>query len=68
MSYQHTDDPVADFGAWDEEQSRKEAKLPVCDYCGEAIQDDYYFDLDGCIICESCLNSYHRRNIEDYIE
>lgn len=64
MSYQYTDDPVADFGAWDEEQTRKEAKLPVCDYCNEAIQDDYYYYINGEIICEKCLDDNFKRDVE----
>lgn len=68
MSYQYTDDPVADFGAWDEEQERKLEKLPVCDYCNERIDEDYYFDIDGEFYHEECLCKQFRKSTEDYIE
>ena len=64
----YTDDPIADFGAWDEEQERKLEQLPICDYCGERIQDDYYFDIDGDFYHEKCLCEQFRKSTEDYIE
>lgn len=38
MSYQYTDDPIADFGAWDEEQERQAEKLPVCGYAAKQFK------------------------------
>lgn len=53
---------------YEAEQARELAKLPKCDYCGEPIGDDYLYDLDGDIICKSCLNDHFRKSVEDYIE
>lgn len=61
-----TDDPIADFERYDAEQQAELDKLPVCEYCGEHIQSDYYFEIEGVIICEDCLNDNFRKDIEDY--
>lgn len=58
-----TDDPHRDFDRWDAEQCEKLSKRPVCEYCGEHIQDDHYYYVDR-IICEECLNENHKRYIE----
>lgn len=63
-----TDDPYADFDRWDEEQQRAIEKLPVCTECGEPIQDDVYYDIDGDCVCPGCLESNHKHWVEDYIE
>jgi formylmethanofuran dehydrogenase subunit E len=46
----------------DYEQEKALEELPVCDYCGETIQDDYYYDILGDIVCERCLKREHRRS------
>lgn len=47
-------------------QDKLLVRLPVCRCCGEPIQDDHYFYIDGVIYCEDCLNDNFRRHIEDY--
>ena len=61
-----TDDPIADFGRYDAEQQEKLDRLPVCDYCEEPIQDDYYYEIDNECICEECLNDNFRKSNDDY--
>lgn len=52
-----TDDPLKDFERHEEEKEKWLASRPICDCCGEPIQEDYYFDLgDNEHICEDCLN------------
>lgn len=64
-------DPIDDFYKHDAEQYAWLMQLPVCDVCGEPIQDDYYYDFGGDIVCEECLTKYltdtdcRRRN--DYL-
>ena len=53
-----TDDPIRDFERYEAEQEEKLEKLPVCDDCGEPIQDEYYYDINGFIICPDCLKEY----------
>lgn len=52
-----TDDPVADFERYDREQARKEARMPHCDICGNAIYEEYY-EIKETIICEECLEHF----------
>jgi formylmethanofuran dehydrogenase subunit E len=53
-----TCDPVADAAAYTEEQDRALARRPVCAECGEHIQDEYMYVIDGKNICPSCLEDY----------
>ena len=56
-----------DFARWhEEEEAKAEAKLPVCEDCGEIIYDEYYYDVDGDILCEECLKDRYRHYTEDY--
>ena len=64
----YTDDAERDFARWDMEQTRAEARLPRCEDCGEIIHDDYYWEIDGEILCEDCMNDRYRKHTEDFIE
>lgn len=60
----YTDNPVRDFDRYDREQERKLEKLLQCEdpKCGKHIQDDYYFEIDGEILCEKCMIRRYRRD------
>lgn len=49
------------------EQETREAKLPICDCCGEPIQDDYYYECEPWQkYCEECAEEwlyYHRHEV-----
>lgn len=62
-----TSDPVADWNRHCEEVEEALKDYPVCDYCGEVITDEQYYDFGGEIICEDCMDKY-RRWTEDYVE
>jgi hypothetical protein len=64
----YTDDAERDFAMHDMEQARREARLPVCDCCKVRIYDDYFFEIDGEILCEECMFERYRKSTEDYIE
>ena len=66
MSY--TDDPVADYDRHCAEQEKQMAKLPVCDDCGNPINDDFCYDIYGETLCEECLNNRYRKHTDDLIE
>ena len=55
-----TDDPIADFNRWDEEQNRKLEQFPVCADCENHIQDEEAYYINGEWICEGCMDSYKR--------
>ena len=63
-----TDDPLRDFDRWEAEQRREEERLPKCDFCGEPINNDFLYDLDGSLACEECLVQNFRKRTEDYME
>ena len=64
----YTDDPVRDFHNYDAEVQAKLSKLPKCDDCADIIQDDYYYSVDGDILCESCMNDRYRHCADEYLE
>lgn len=68
MRYFRTGDPDADFMRLDMEQAMYEARLPVCDCCGEVINDDFYWEIDGEILCEDCLNERYRHYTDDFVQ
>lgn len=50
----------------DAEQYEKLEELPLCDYCEEHIQSDYYYEIGNECICEECLNDNFRKSNDDY--
>ena len=53
--------------AHDAEQERRLERLPVCADCGEHIQEEEAYYINGVWICPSCMDSYLVR-VDDYIE
>lgn len=64
----YTDDPIADFDRYEAEREAQLDRLPKCDICGEPIQDDYLYDINGDIFCEECLKGKFRKSVEDYCD
>ena len=64
----YTDDPIADFHRYDAEKQAELDKRPTCHECGEKIQEDFCYEINGECICERCLNKNHRKHTEDFIE
>lgn len=59
------------YSQWEAHEAEQEAwlsKRPVCRHCGEHIQDDFYYYIDGDILCEDCMNDKYRRCQDDYYE
>ena len=63
----YSDDPVRDFGRYDAEMARREARLPVCDKCRKRINADQFFEIEGEILCEKCLHDEYGRSTEDWL-
>lgn len=57
--------PIHDvYDLWEAQDianERKLARLPQCEYCGEHIQDEFYFEINGEYLCEDCLNEQFRK-------
>ena len=54
-------DPEREFDIRDAEEARWLRSRPVCDICGEPIQEDHYYDLNSEIVCDDCLDSYLKK-------
>ena len=60
MSYPiYSGDPVKYAESYDEYlEEEAEKNNPVCDICGERIDEDHYFEWDGDIICPDCMDKH----------
>ena len=58
------------YGEWVEVKkatcSEKGLKEKLCE-CGEKIQDDHCFEINGEYVCERCLIDNHRKYTEDLV-
>lgn len=58
------------YSQWEEHEGQAEARLarrPVCYECGEHIQDDECWEMNGELICTDCLETNHKKHTEDYM-
>lgn len=63
----YTDDPIADFEAWDAEQQEKLEAMPICCECDKQIQEDELFDVYGDLYCWDCAVKLFRKSTDNYI-
>lgn len=49
-------------------EARYMRALPTCEGCGEKIEDEFLFDIDGRLYCEDCANDLFRRCTENYMD
>lgn len=63
-----TDDPIADFNRYDAEQEEAMKKYPECAECGLRITDDYYYEVEGEILCEEHMNERYRKSVDNYVD
>lgn len=61
----YSDNPLADFDAWDAEQNDWLERRPVCADCENPIQDETAFYINGEWICRDCMSAYEREVLED---
>lgn len=47
-------------------EDREEERYPHCDKCGNAIYDEHYYEINGDLLCEDCMNDKYRFNTDDY--
>lgn len=70
MSYFRHGDPLDDFDYLDRRQAEYEARLPMCEdkKCKHRrIDDDFYYEIDGEILCEDCMKRRYRKNTDDFV-
>lgn len=54
------------YDLWVQHQAKQDKWLSerlVCDYCGQPIQDDFYFEINGDFVCETCLDRFFRKEV-----
>lgn len=59
------------YSQWEQREAEAEAwlaKRPVCSYCGEPIQEDELWDINGELFHEQCAEMEFKRYTEDYID
>ena len=56
------------YEEYEAEQESRLKRFPKCDCCGEPITDDYFYNIDGTYICETCMRDEYRKNTDDYME
>ena len=44
------------------------ATLPVCDECGEPIQDEEFYLVNDIKICPTCMERVFKKNTDDYTQ
>lgn len=49
----------------DREMERRLAARPVCGDCGNPIQDEYWFEVEGEILCEECMHDRYRKSADE---
>ena len=64
----YSDNPVADYDRYCNEQQKELDKLPECSECGEKIQSDECYEFNDELICPDCLKEYHRKHTEDFTQ
>lgn len=69
MSY-YSDDPAMDFLRHDREQEARLARCPQCANrrCGKLIQDEFYFEIDGEVLCEGCMQDRYMIRTDDWLK
>jgi len=45
------------YEAHERAQEREAAKRPICDSCHEPIYEDKYYDIDGKMWCQRCIDN-----------
>lgn len=50
------------------EQAKRLQKLPVCEVCGNPIQDEHLFLINDEFVCTECLIRDFRKDTDDYVE
>ena len=43
-------------------------ELPVCEICGEPIQDEHLYLINDEFVCQKCLDRDFRKDTDDYVD
>jgi hypothetical protein len=53
------------FMAHEQEKERWLAGRPVCSYCEQHIQEEFFYEIDCEKVCEDCLKLHFRRTVQE---
>ena len=59
------------YDLWERKERENERKLekrPVCSNCGEHIQDENAYYINGEWICAECMERDFKKDVDDYCE
>lgn len=59
---------IRDFERREREKEEWIRSRPVCDRCGEPIQEEGYYEVEGNKICEDCWHDFSMENFWQPIE
>lgn len=63
-----TDNPASDAERWEEEKAHAYDNRPICSECGEHIRSDYGYWFGRKMICQYCLDEFHKERMDTYDE
>lgn len=58
------------YDMWAQQERRTQRRLaerPVCSYCEEHVQHDHFFLINDEIVCPDCLDSFFRKDVDDFV-
>ena len=64
----YSDDPGRDADRWLAAQERRLARRPICERCGEHIQSENLWDIDGTLYCPECAKIEFERDTDHYTD
>lgn len=66
MNFLRTDNPIADYDSYCEDQERNIEKLPVCECCGKRILTEKAFYYNDQWACQNCSKDFWESIKEDF--
>ena len=51
----------------EDEDWKWEQRLPICAKCGDHINDDWCYEIEGQLYCPDCTDKLFRRDPVDYM-
>ena len=68
QTMQFTADPYTDFLRHDAAEDRYLRMLPICIGCGQRIDEEYFWNINGATYHEGCAAEVYRESLDDYME
>lgn len=56
------------WAEYDAERQNELDRLPECSECGNPIQDEHCYEINGELICPDCMEENHKKRTDDYCD